>query len=207
MGKYNWDDEFLKLLSDLKDLNQDTAVDSLLLRFVSKFDSNKIALGVEKEDTYADDYEWITTYFANAELKKVLVEISQNNKVGDYYAKVDNQNYISFPHEDSLEKFDVTNYEHRLLLFYKFWNTVQRIAEQINLSPNYLSDLLRMHTGKSTQHIHRKLIEKAKEQLSTTTLSVSEIAFTLGFEHAQSFSTLFKKKTRLSPLEFGKTFN
>jgi len=86
--------------------------------------------------------------------------------------------------------------------------TVQRMAERMNLSPNYLSDLLRMHTGQNTQqHIHQRLIEKAKEKLSTTNLSVSEIAYALGFEHAQSFSTLFKKKTSLSPLEFRRTFN
>ncbi|WP_159800741.1 AraC family transcriptional regulator [Flavobacterium sp. MK4S-17] len=86
--------------------------------------------------------------------------------------------------------------------------TVQRMAELMNLSPNYLSDLLRMHTGQNTQqHIHQKLIEKAKEKLSLTNLSVSEIAYTLGFEHAQSFSTLFKKKTNLSPLEFRQAFN
>jgi len=86
--------------------------------------------------------------------------------------------------------------------------TVQRIAELMNLSPNYLSDLLRMHTGQNTQqHIHERLIQKAKEKLSTTNLSISEIAYALGFEHAQSFSTLFKKKTSLSPLEFRQTFN
>ncbi|UEG52150.1 AraC family transcriptional regulator [Mucilaginibacter daejeonensis] len=86
--------------------------------------------------------------------------------------------------------------------------TVQDIATRMNLSPNYLSDLLRIHTGQNTQqHIHEKLISKAKEKLSTTGLSVSEIAYALGFEHAQSFSTLFKKKTNLSPLEFRQTFN
>ncbi len=86
--------------------------------------------------------------------------------------------------------------------------TVQYIAQQMNLSPNYLSDLLRVHTGQNTQqHIHEKLIEKAKQQLSTTNLSVSEIAYALGFEHAQSFSTLFKKKTEMSPLEFRQSFN
>nr|WP_068889472.1 response regulator transcription factor [Pedobacter panaciterrae] len=86
--------------------------------------------------------------------------------------------------------------------------TVQYVAEKMNLSPNYLSDLLRVHTGQNTQqHIHEKLILKAKERLSTTSLSVSEIAYTLGFEHAQSFSTLFKKKTSLSPLEFRAAFN
>jgi len=86
--------------------------------------------------------------------------------------------------------------------------TVQYIADKMNLSPNYLSDLLRVHTGQSTQqHIHEKLIGKAKERLSTTSLSISEIAYALGFEHAQSFSTLFKKKTNLSPLEFRAAFN
>lgn len=86
--------------------------------------------------------------------------------------------------------------------------TVKHIAEQMNLSPNYLSDLLRVHTGQNTQqHIHEKLIAKAKEKLSTTNLSVSEIAYALGFEHTQSFSTLFKKKTNLSPLEFRQAFN
>ena len=86
--------------------------------------------------------------------------------------------------------------------------TVHQIAEAMNISPNYLSDLLRIQTGQNTQqHIHEKLISKAKEKLSTTELSVSEIAYELGFEHAQSFSTLFKKKTKLSPLEFRQSFS
>ncbi|RYZ29646.1 MAG: AraC family transcriptional regulator [Sphingobacteriales bacterium] len=85
--------------------------------------------------------------------------------------------------------------------------TVQYMAAQMNLSPNYLSDLLRVHTGLNTQqHIHEKLIAKAKEQLSTTQLTVSEIAYALGFGHAQSFSALFKKKTNSSPLEFRQAF-
>jgi len=86
--------------------------------------------------------------------------------------------------------------------------TVQHIAATLNVSPNYLSALLKVLTGRSTQqHIHDKLIEKAKEKLSTTDLSVSEIAYELGFEHAQSFSKLFKSKTNSSPLEFRHSFN
>jgi AraC family transcriptional regulator, transcriptional activator of pobA len=86
--------------------------------------------------------------------------------------------------------------------------TVQWVADNLHLSPNYLSDLLKVLTGQSTQqHIHDKLIEKAKEKLSTTDLSVSEIAYELGFEHPQSFSKLFKTKTSLSPLEFRHSFN
>ena len=86
--------------------------------------------------------------------------------------------------------------------------SVQYIAETLNVSPNYLSSLLKSLTGQSTQqHIHNKLIEKAKEKLSTTDLSVSEIAYDLGFEHSQSFSKLFKSKTHLSPIEFRHSFN
>lgn len=86
--------------------------------------------------------------------------------------------------------------------------TVQFVADTLNVSSNYLSSLLKVLTGQSTQqHIHEKLIEKAKEKLSTTQLSVSEIAYTLGFEHSQSFSKLFKSKTKQSPLAFRASFN
>lgn len=81
--------------------------------------------------------------------------------------------------------------------------SVSLIAEAMNLSPNYLSDFLKIHTGRNTkQHIYEKLINKAKEKLSATEMSVSEIAYDLGFEHPQSFSTLFKKRTQMAPLEF-----
>ncbi len=86
--------------------------------------------------------------------------------------------------------------------------TVQEVADRLHLSPNYLSSVLRSLTGQSTQqHIHDKLITKAKEQLSSTTLSISEIAHGLGFERPSSFTKLFKNKTELSPLAFRKTFN
>jgi len=86
--------------------------------------------------------------------------------------------------------------------------TVQYLADQLHLSPHYLSDMLRSLTGlNAQQHIHMKLIDKAKEKLSTTNLSISEVAYQLGFEHPQSFSTLFKTKTNLSPLQFRRSFN
>ncbi len=102
----------------------------------------------------------------------------------------------------------LTEYFNSDVLVKKGLPTVQYIAETLNVSPNYLSGLLKVLTGQSTQqHIHDKLIEKAKEKLSTTDLSVSEIAYELGFEYPQSFSKLFKTKTNLSPLEFRQSFN
>jgi len=86
--------------------------------------------------------------------------------------------------------------------------TVESIAEKLNLTPHYLSDMLRSLTGQTAhQHIQEKLIEKAKEYLSVTNLSVAEIAYQLGFEYPQSFNKLFKKKMSVSPLEFRQTFN
>jgi AraC-like DNA-binding protein len=86
--------------------------------------------------------------------------------------------------------------------------TVQLVAEKLNVSSTYLTNMLRVITGQNTQqHIHDKLIEKAKEKLSTTNLTVAEIAYELGFEHSQSFSKFFKAKTTLSPLQFRQSFN
>lgn len=86
--------------------------------------------------------------------------------------------------------------------------TVQYLSGKLNVSPNYLSDMLRKITGQSAQkHIHNKLIEKAKDYLVTSTLSVSEIAYLIGFEHPQSFSKLFKSKTNLSPMDYRNSFN
>ena len=85
--------------------------------------------------------------------------------------------------------------------------TVSMLAQQLNLSPNYLGSLLRIYTQQNTQqHIQHKMIEYAKLRLSTSSLSISEIAYELGFEHPQSFSKVFKKNTQQSPVEFRQAF-
>lgn len=86
--------------------------------------------------------------------------------------------------------------------------TVQYLADSLSLSPHYLSDLLRSLTGQNAQqHIHAKLIEKAKEVLAGSALTVAEVAYKLGFEHPQSFSKLFKNKTQQTPLAYRESFN
>jgi len=80
---------------------------------------------------------------------------------------------------------------------------VNYCAKKLNLSPNYLSDLLKKETGKTAQeHIHLYVVDKAKNILLNSSDSVSEIAYTLGFEYPQHFSNLFKSKTGLSPREY-----
>jgi AraC-like DNA-binding protein len=109
---------------------------------------------------------------------------------------------------DRLERLLTDYFKDNSLLMTQGLPTVKYLAEKLNLSPDYLRSLLRVLTGQNAQqHIHEKLIERAKEQLTTTDLSVSEIAYQLGFKHSQSFSKLFKLKTTLSPVAFRDSFN
>jgi len=111
---------------------------------------------------------------------------------------------------DLLSKMEIIldDYFNREETLNKGLPTVEFLASELNLSPHYLSDMLRNLTGQNAQqHIHEKLIEKAKEYLTATSFSVSEVAYALGFEHPQSFNKLFKKKTDLTPLNYRQSFN
>ena len=113
-------------------------------------------------------------------------------------------------HVDVLEKLEIIldNYFRNEQSLKQGLPTVQFLSEQLNVSASYLGDMMRSLTGQNAQqHIHHKLIEKAKEILSTSNLTVAEVAYQLGFEHPQSFSRFFKTKTNLSPLEFRQMFN
>ena len=83
---------------------------------------------------------------------------------------------------------------------------VKFFAAQLNLSPNYLSDLLNRYTGKTTQeHIHLKLVDTAKSLLWGAGKSISEIAYELGFEYPSHFTKVFKTKTGLTPQQYRNT--
>lgn len=82
---------------------------------------------------------------------------------------------------------------------------VKYFATQLNLSPNYLSDLLSRYTGKTTQeHIHLYLVDRAKSLLWGTEKSISEIAYELGFEYPSHFTKIFKSQTGKAPSEYRK---
>ena len=84
--------------------------------------------------------------------------------------------------------------------------TTQEVAERLDVSQRYLSDMLKSLTGKTTQqHIHLKLVEKAKEMLGSDRLTTADVAYALGFEHPQSFNKLFKQRTGMSPATFRKS--
>jgi AraC-like DNA-binding protein len=170
-------------------------------------------LSKKEEKTLNDIVENIKQeYHSNIDRFSKQIIISQVESLLNYSERFYNRQFITREksnHQilERLEKL-LTDYFNNDDLISKGLPTVQCIADKLNVSPKYLSSLLKVLTGQGTQHyIHEKLIEKAKEKLSTTNLSVSEIAYKLGFEHPQSFSKLFKSKTNFSPLEFRQSFN
>lgn len=109
------------------------------------------------------------------------------------------------PGNDIVQKFDrlLTDYFNQESLIENGLPDVKYFAAQLNLSANYLSDLLNKYTGNTTQeHIYFKLIDKAKTLLWSTEKPISEIAYDLGFTHPSHFTKLFKNKTGLSPKHF-----
>jgi YesN/AraC family two-component response regulator len=111
----------------------------------------------------------------------------------------------SVGNKDILSRFEsiLSEYYQSESLKEKGLPTVKFCADNLNLTPNYLSDLLKKETGKNAQeHIHYFLIEEAKNKLLASGDTVSEIAFALGFEYPQYFSRIFKKLTGYTPIEY-----
>jgi len=151
-------------------------------------------------------------YQANIDKFSQKIIISQLELLLNYAERFYERQFITrkIVNHEVLTKLEqvLSDYFKRESLVEKGFPTVQFVADKLHLSPNYLSGVLKSLTGQSTQqHIHNKLIETAKQQLSTTGLSVSEIAYSLGFERPASFTKLFKSKTEMSPLAFRKSFN
>jgi len=151
-------------------------------------------------------------YHSNIDKFSQGIIISQIELLLNYAERFYHRQFITrqIANHNTLDQLEdlLTDYFNNDDLLAKGLPSVQDISDKLHVSPNYLSGLLKTLTGKSTQHhIHDKLLEKAKEKLSTSKRSVSEIAYELGFEHPQSFSKLFKIKTEMTPLEFRRTFN
>ena len=221
-----------QLLSLSIDTKQETTQSGWLLLIHPDFLWNtSLAKAIRKYDFW--DYSVHESLFLSAKEEATLIHIFQNIQQ-EYHANIDRfSKQIIISQIDSLLSYADRFYHrqfitretahHQLLekletllddyfsddkLTTKGLPTVQYISETLNVSPNYLRGLLKVLTGQNTQQlIHDKLIEKAKEKLSVTDFSISEIAYALGFEHPQSFTKLFKSKTNLSPQAYRQSFN
>lgn len=166
---------------------EETLINGIIENIKSEYNAN---IDKFSQDIIISHIETLLNYAERFYQRQFITRKITNNKILN---RVENL-LIDYFHNESLSSEGVPS--------------VQFVADSMGISSKYLSSLLKQLTGMTTQqHIHDKLVEKAKEKLSTTELSVSEIAFQLGFEHSQSFSKLFKAKTNQSPIEFRQFFN
>jgi len=221
-----------QVLSLSIDTKQETTQSGWLLLVHPDFLWNtSLAKSIRKYDFW--DYSVHESLFLSAKEEAVLIQIFQNIQQ-EYHANIDRfskqiiisqmESLLSYAdrfyhrqfitrekaNNQLLEKLEtiLEDYFNSDELITKGLPTVQYISETLNVSPGYLRGVLKVLTGQNTQQlIHDKLIEKAKQKLSITDFSISEIAYTLGFEHPQSFTKLFKSKTSLSPLAYRRSLN
>ncbi|WP_428233145.1 helix-turn-helix domain-containing protein [Flavobacterium sp.] len=168
----------------------------------------------EKEEIAVTNIMQILTHEYHVSIDKYSqdVMIAQIELLLTYCNRYYNRQFITRKHasNDLFKKMEniLEGYFNADNLQSKGIPTVDFLAKELNVTPHYLSDMLRQLTGLNTQqHIHGKIIEFAKELLSTTDLTVGEIAFRLGFEYSQSFNKLFKNKTNQSPIEYRNSLN
>lgn len=152
---------------------------------------NQLLLDISKESQFSID-----TFSHSIIIKQIELLLNYSNR---FY----NRQFLT---RKQANHSLLSNFETLLNIYFEESEGIPSVgyfAERMNISRNYLSDMLRSTTGQSAQqHIQQKLIEKAKVLLGTSELNVSEIAYKLGFEHPQSFHKLFKNKTDVSPLEY-----
>lgn len=200
-------------------IHPDFLWNTVLANLANKYDFfnysvNEALFLSEKEEAILDNIikNIQNEYHTNIDKFSKQIIISQIESLLNYCERFYNRQFITREKAnnqilDRLEKI-LTNRFNGTDLVNKGLPTVQSICQELNISISYLSRVLKLLTGKSTQQIiHEKLVTIAKEKLSTTNQAISEIAYGLGFEHPQSFSKLFKTKTKLSPLEFRQSFN
>ncbi len=165
----------------------------------------------EKEEAVIDRImrDIRTEYQQSIDAYSQDVIISHIEVLLNYSNRFYNRQFIT---RSSSEEAPLIRFEQLVMRYFdtnpKQLPSVAELSAQMNVSAHYLSDMLRSATGMSAQqHIHNLLIEKAKQVLLTTNLSVNETAYSLGFEYPQYFNRLFKSKTGVTPAAFRKGFS
>lgn len=160
----------------------------------------------EEEKIITDLFQKALKEFDDHENFTKDIIISYASLILSYIQKFYNR---QFETRQELYNTTVANFYKNLEAYYKEEQnafkvpSVSYFSDMANLSSNYFGDLIKHYTGRSPQeHIHQLLLQIAKNKLRTTSLSISEIAFSLGFEYPSYFATFFKKETGISPSVF-----
>ncbi|MBZ9632456.1 hypothetical protein LB465_16870 [Salegentibacter sp. LM13S] len=131
-GEYNWDQKFLSLLEKSNNIKDQESLNTFLLNFIDdvKVDNSHYKTKRNLSDSSCFlkniDYGWINGFDFNNTLKKELYRLRDNSNIGDFYASAEwRNNFLNFQKENGLPNFDSSLKNHRLLLFYNFWNVIQ----------------------------------------------------------------------------------
>jgi len=181
--------------------------------FFNYASNEALHLSEEERNTVTEiSHKIVNEYSNNIDTHSQTLMISNLELLLNYCVRFYDRQFYT---RTNLNKDILSKFEEVLKAYYKSGKqmasglpSVQYCAEKMNISPRYLSDLLRKETGKNTQeHIHNFIIERAKTLLLDASKSSSEIAYDLGFEYPQYFSKLFKKSTSMSPIEYRQQFD
>lgn len=161
----------------------------------------------EKEIMWSLFHKMETEYYNNPDEFSKSIILSHLDSMLKYAQRFYKRQFID---RKPLSGLTVTKFNEQLGDYFEKGNsaekglpTVNFMASQLNLSPRYLSDLLKQETGKTAlELIHLYIISEAKNMLTAGDKSISEIAFQLGFDNPPYFSRLFKKEVGVSPKEF-----
>lgn len=141
----------------------------------------------------------------NSKDYSIEINLSILNLILEYSNKFYKRQFLS----ENKNNNKVEAFNNLLDNYYNYQNTitiapnVQTFSEQLNITPTYLSDILKANTGKTAiEHIHSKIINEAKILLKQTKHTASEIAYQLGYDSSHYFSRLFKQKTQLTPIQY-----
>ncbi len=172
--------------------------------------SEALHLSEEEQKTLTELVEKIQReYDQNIDRYSQVLIVSNIKLLLDYCTRYYDRQFYT---RTNLNKDFVTRFEGLLKTYYDSEKpleqgvpTVKYCGSELNMSPHYLSDLLRKETGRSAQeHIYYFLIDKAKTCLLSSKEPISQVAYSLGFDYPNHFSKLFKKKTGLSPAQYRK---
>lgn len=173
------------------------------------YDVNEaLHLSDEEKETIAEIRDKIITeYSNNIDKHSQKLIIANIELMLDYCTRFYDRQFYT---RENLNKDLITKFENLLKDYYNNGKAIETgvpsvkyCGAELNMSSNYLSDLLKKETGKNAQeHIHHFVVDRAKTLLLNSTDSVSQVAYELGFDYPQHFSKVFKKKTGVSPAEY-----
>lgn len=149
-GKFDWDLEFVKLSDNAEAIQNQGAMNDLLLDLILKYGTDKLkAKKIDSEKLFLKnlDYTWIDSAVFGEKLTKALVEIKENGNISNYYASYGRfTTILTFDNEKGFKDFDYSIKSHRMLLFYSFWNAIQYWYVNKYLMDTKWSDILNSMT-------------------------------------------------------------